>query len=95
MEYIDSCDSWGRSPVHAAATTESSQCLRILVQAGASTNIACGPRGENRTPLHIAAEHGHVLNVQTLIEAGADLLAKDSLGKINFTLKVVKICKNL
>ena len=30
--YLNSCDSWGRSPVHAAATTESSMCLRILVQ---------------------------------------------------------------
>ena len=32
LEYIDSCDSWGRSPVHAAATTETSLCLRILIQ---------------------------------------------------------------
>ena len=32
LEYIDSCDSWGRSPVHAAATTEASLCLRILIQ---------------------------------------------------------------
>ena len=32
LRYINSCDSWGRSPVHAAATTESSMCLRILVQ---------------------------------------------------------------
>ena len=56
--------------------------FRILIQAGANTNIACGPRGENRTPLHIAAEHGHVANVEVLIGAGADLLAKDSLGKL-------------
>ena len=97
LGYINSSDSWGRSPVHAAATTESSMCLRILIQvmvsvlrkvvmvtsllqAGAKTNTACGPRGESRTPLHIAAEHGHVGNVQTLVDAGADLLAKDSLG---------------
>jgi hypothetical protein len=32
LEYINSCDSWGRSPVHAATTTESSMCLRILIQ---------------------------------------------------------------
>ena len=31
-EYLDSCDSWGRSPVHAAATTEQSQCLVILLK---------------------------------------------------------------
>ena len=80
LEYLNSCDSWGRSPVHAAATTESSMCLRILVQAGANINSACGPRGEGRTPLHIAAEHGHMVNSQVLVDAGADLLAKDALG---------------
>ena len=64
LGYINSADSWGRTPAHAAATTESSQCLNILVQAGADVNLACGPRGECRTPLHVAAEHGHVLNLQ-------------------------------
>ncbi len=34
------------------------------MQAGADINAPCGPRGECRTPLHIAAEHGHVLNIQ-------------------------------
>ena len=33
-------------------------------QAGANINSACGPRGEGRTPLHIAAEHGHMVNAQ-------------------------------
>ena len=53
---------------------------RKILQAGARINTPCGPRGESRTPLHIAAEHGHVGNVQTLVDAGADLVAKDSLG---------------
>jgi len=26
--------SWGRTPLHAAATTENSSCLRILLQSG-------------------------------------------------------------
>ena len=38
--YLNSCDSWGRSPVHAAATTESSMCLRILVQVLTSSKFA-------------------------------------------------------
>ena len=37
LEYLNSCDSWGRTPVHAAATTESSMCLRILIQVTASS----------------------------------------------------------
>ena len=40
LRYLNSCDSWGRSPVHAAATTESSMCLRILVQVLALASIS-------------------------------------------------------
>ena len=40
------------------------QCIS---QAGANINSACGPRGEGRTPLHIAAEHGHMVNAQVSI----------------------------
>ncbi len=29
LSFINSCDSWGRTPLHAASTTESSQCLRF------------------------------------------------------------------
>ena len=38
----------------------------VFSQAGANINSACGPRGEGRTPLHIAAEHGHMVNAQVL-----------------------------
>ena len=65
---------------------------RLISQAGAAINTPCGPRGESRTPLHIAAEHGHVGNAQTLVDAGADLLAKDGLGEQNsihyYTLQI-------
>ena len=33
-----------------------------------------------RTALHIASEHGHEDNVRLLLEAGANLLIRDSLG---------------
>ncbi|KAF4523571.1 hypothetical protein B566_EDAN014882, partial [Ephemera danica] len=75
--HIDSQDSWGRTPLHAAATTESSRCLRVLLAAGANPNIPCGPRGENRNPLHVSCEHGCVNNVRTLLEYGAKLGARD------------------
>ncbi|XP_064112289.1 leucine-rich repeat serine/threonine-protein kinase 1-like isoform X1 [Macrobrachium nipponense] len=80
ISHLDCRDAWGRTPLHAAATTESSRCLRILLQAGADANMASGPRAEGRTCLHIASEHGAVENIRLLLDYGADLLAKDANG---------------
>ncbi|XP_037075010.1 E3 ubiquitin-protein ligase XB3-like, partial [Pollicipes pollicipes] len=80
IAHISSRDSWGRTPLHAAATTYSSRCLRVLLQSGADPDVPCGPRGEYRTSLHLAAEHGHLENVRLLLESGADLLLKDHCG---------------
>ncbi|XP_069190679.1 leucine-rich repeat serine/threonine-protein kinase 1-like isoform X2 [Procambarus clarkii] len=80
LAHLDCRDAWGRTPLHAAATTESSRCLRILLQAGADANMASGPRAEGRTCLHIASEHGAVENIRLLLDHGADLLAKDANG---------------
>lgn len=48
LAHLDCRDAWGRTPLHAAATTENSRCLRILLQAGADANMASGPRAEAR-----------------------------------------------
>jgi ankyrin repeat protein len=34
IAHINSQDSWGRTPLHAAATTDNSRCLEVLLQAG-------------------------------------------------------------
>lgn len=34
IAHINSQDSWGRTPLHAAATTDNSRCLGVLLQAG-------------------------------------------------------------
>ncbi|XP_069680319.1 leucine-rich repeat serine/threonine-protein kinase 1 isoform X2 [Periplaneta americana] len=80
IAHINSQDSWGRTPLHAAATTDNSRCIGVLLQAGADPNIPCGPRGENRTPLHVSSEHGYVSNVKLLLARGADLVARDNNG---------------
>lgn len=46
--FINSQDSWGRTPLHAAAITENSRCMHILLNTGADPNVQCGPRGENK-----------------------------------------------
>ena len=43
-----------------------------LVVLIANPNIASGAQDNFKTPLHTAAEHGFLSNVQILIEAGAD-----------------------
>ncbi|XP_063218267.1 leucine-rich repeat serine/threonine-protein kinase 1 isoform X2 [Bacillus rossius redtenbacheri] len=78
--HVDSRDSWGRTPLHAAATSDNSRCLEVLLAAGADPNIPCGPRGDKRTVLHVSAEHGYVGNVRLLVARGADLTARDSSG---------------
>ena len=79
-QYINSQDSWGRTALHAAAITENSRCLGVLLSAGANPNIACGPRGQYRTPLHISAEHGHSSNIGKLLEFKVDLGVCDNNG---------------
>ena len=37
LDCLNARDSWGRTALHAAATNENSQCLRILTQAGAGS----------------------------------------------------------
>jgi len=37
LECLNARDSWGRTALHAAATTENSRCLRILTQTGAGS----------------------------------------------------------
>lgn len=54
--------------------------MLILISAGADVNVEAGPREDNKTPLHISAEHGHASNVKVLLDAGASYLVKDANG---------------
>lgn len=77
VQYINSKDSWGRTPMHAAVITESSRCLDVLLKANADPNVTCGPRGHHRTPLHVCAEHGHADNIDKLLNFNADVMICD------------------
>ncbi|CAL4058692.1 unnamed protein product, partial [Meganyctiphanes norvegica] len=80
LAHLDCRDAWGRTPLHAAATTEGSRCLRILLQTGSDPNVPSGPRADARTCLHVAAEHGALENIRLILDHGADLIAKDANG---------------
>jgi ankyrin repeat protein len=73
-------DSWGRTPIHAAAVSSNSKCLQVLINAGADINRQCGTRGENKTALHLCAELGYLSNVQTLLDAQASFVIRDLNG---------------
>lgn len=75
---IDCLDSWGRTPLHAAAVSSNSKCLQVLINAGADINKQCGQRGENKTALHFCAELGYESNVQTLLDAQASFTVRDT-----------------
>ena len=74
---IDCVDSWGRTPLHAAAVSSNSKCLQVLINAGADINKQCGLRGENKTALHLSAELGYLSNVNTLLDAQASFTLLD------------------
>ena len=79
-QHLDCRDSWGRTALHAAAITEQSRCLEVLLRAGANASLPCGPRGQHRLPLHVCAEHGHALNIEKLLEYSSNLTVTDSNG---------------
>ena len=56
--------------------------MRILAQAGADLDACMGPRGEGRTALHVAAEHGHASNLAILVDEFNVLV-----HRTNFSLK--------
>ncbi|XP_013402582.1 ankyrin repeat, SAM and basic leucine zipper domain-containing protein 1-like [Lingula anatina] len=62
-------DEHGGTPLHWAAFFGFTQCVRLLLQHGADTNI----QTENGwTSLYIAAKRGHTQCVQLLLQHGAD-----------------------
>jgi ankyrin repeat protein len=77
---INCIDSWGRTPIHAAAVSGTAKCLQVLINAGADINRQCGERGENKTALHLCAESGFDGNVKTLLDAQAAFAIKDLNG---------------
>lgn len=69
----------GHSPLFLATYSKFADCVRILLAAGASPNIATYT--EKLTPLHIAAGNASFEIAQLLLDAGADLTALDNMDR--------------
>ena len=69
---VNAADTTGFTPLHRATTGE---IARLLLRARADKDAKVG--GDGRTPLMMAASAGHAAVVRVLIEAGADVHARD------------------
>ncbi|XP_077446938.1 serine/threonine-protein phosphatase 6 regulatory ankyrin repeat subunit A isoform X1 [Stigmatopora argus] len=74
---IDSIDSKGRSPLHAAAFADRVECISLLLSQGAHANIA--DTHARRTPLMMAALNGQTNAVEALVSSSkADFALQDA-----------------
>ena len=72
---VDSRDTMGGTPTHAASLWGLKDVVSALIEAGADINLA---NNDSCTPLFIASQEGHVEVVRALLAAGADhTLARD------------------
>ncbi|XP_026209221.1 ankyrin repeat domain-containing protein 53 [Anabas testudineus] len=78
---LDSADCQGRQPIHLILSSQSSPntsaCLRYLLDNRAEMNATTS---SGLTPLHVAATEGLLECTKILVQAGADVLAKDNMG---------------
>ncbi|XP_012642149.2 ankyrin repeat and SOCS box protein 16 [Microcebus murinus] len=69
----------GMTPLHLCTTPESLQCAKLLLEAGATVNLAAS-ESEVR-PLHVVAARGLEQHVALYLEHGADVGLRTSQGE--------------
>lgn len=80
---VNLADIAGRTPMHWAGIVGSTECARALFEAKASFNDQT--KDNQSTPLHMAAESGHVEFCQFAVGTGqADITIKNAQGQTAF-----------
>ncbi|CAM5103218.1 unnamed protein product [Eretmochelys imbricata] len=69
---VDVPDNRGWMPIHEAAFHNSSECLKLLINAAPSDNYIKSKTFEGTCALHLSANHGCLESVNVLLEAGAE-----------------------
>lgn len=74
----------GTYPLHEASYFCKERIIDLLLELGANPNVKVvnKKRGTGQTPLHIATEYSCLNGVISLVDAGAKLKERDSIGKI-------------
>ena len=67
----------GVFPIHSAAASQSTEIIKMLLQAGADPN---SKQQGGWTALHAAAKHGNTAMTQLLLDNGADLNIQNDDG---------------
>jgi truncated hemoglobin YjbI len=74
-------DAGGHTPLYSVAneSTGGATVIKALIQAGADVEACEGVK--RCTPLHMAARRGNVAAAEALLDCGANIEARDSLGE--------------
>ncbi|MEJ7637965.1 MAG: ankyrin repeat domain-containing protein [Singulisphaera sp.] len=82
-EMVEVTDGLGRTPLHWACRGGQTDVTRFLLDLGCPVNARKGPEiaYQGVTALHLAARWSELTTLKMLIQAGARLDARDSLGR--------------
>ncbi|XP_039384630.1 ankyrin repeat and SOCS box protein 3 isoform X5 [Mauremys reevesii] len=69
---VDVPDNRGWMPIHEAAFHNSSECLKLLINAAPSDNYIKSKTFEGTCALHLSANNGCLESISVLLEAGAE-----------------------
>ncbi|CAN0892564.1 Protein VAPYRIN-LIKE [Linum grandiflorum] len=87
---MNSTDSMGRTPIHAAAMNGHEKAIRFISFAGGDSDLA---DKKGFTPLHLAAEKGHLTAAKSLMEISIySKHAVNKAGKTPYDLAVENGC---
>ena len=75
----NSVQLFSETPLHTAASMGYEECVRLLIDHGASLEVAMGTM--KMTALHLAAQDGNTESVQYLAQGGANVDVKNDRGQ--------------